>query len=192
MIAHLHGTVSKLQPGEVTVDVGGVGYRVLMPLDAWDAVTDAKPAFVWIYSYIREDRFDLFGFMDRTGRTLFEEFLKLDGVGPKMALELCGAPRSLMHQAIVQEDLRFFTGIKGVGKKTAERLLIELKSLNEKHPHLFATAGGTTAKGVTDHDAVAALTALGYDPNEVTRVLRELPTTLTATEDRVAAALRAL
>lgn len=191
MIAHLRGTALRLQPGEATIDVGGVGYRVLLPLSDWEGLPENDVVQVWVSPYIREDRFDLFGFRDRSGRLFFDELLKLDGIGPKMALELCGVPRHLLQQAVLEQDVRFFSNIKGVGKKTAERLLIELKSLGEKHPHLFEVVGGP-AKGPTDRDAVAALTALGYDAGDVTRVLRELPTDLTSTEDRVAAALRAL
>src|SRR5437868_4357767 len=104
MIAHLRGTVHKLDPGEVTVDVGGVGYRVMVPPDVWDALEEAQPSMLWISPYIREDRFDLFGFIDRAGRTIFDEFLKLTGVGPKMAIELSSVPRSLLRQAAEEQN----------------------------------------------------------------------------------------
>ncbi len=193
MIAHLRGTVHKLEPGEATIDVGGVGYKVSMPIDAWDAVSEGEQRMLWISSYIREDRFDLYGFSDRSGRTLFEEFLKLPGVGPKLGLELSAVPRSLLQQAVMQNDPALLQNIKGVGKKTAEKLLLELRSLQEKLPDILVASGTTSfARSEFDQDAIAALTALGYDAQTVLRTLKDLPSELATTEDRVAAALRAL
>lgn len=193
MIAHLRGTVHKLDPGEATVDIGGVGYRVCVPLDVWDALTEGEQHMLWIVSYIREDRFDLYGFSDRSGRTLFEEFLKLPGVGPKLALELCAVPRTLLQQAVIENDPALLQGIKGIGRKTAEKLLLELRSLQEKLPDILMVAGtAVSTRSEFDKDAIAALTALGYDAQTVLHTLKELPSDLTSTEDRVAAALRAL
>lgn len=181
-----------MDPGEVTVDVAGVGYRVTTPLDVWDKLEEGETRMLWTTTYVREDRFDLFGFLDRAGRTLFEEFIKLDGVGPRMALELCGVPRSFLLQAMTENDIRMLTSIKGVGKKTAEKLLVELRSLGERKPHVFDTPGETPARGEYDHDAIAALTALGYDSQTAVHALKELPRELKSTEERVAAALRSL
>ncbi len=192
MIAHLRGTVHRLDPGEATVDVAGVGYRVSLPIDAWDSLEEGQQRMLWISTYVREDRLDLFGFPDRVGRTLFEEFLKLPGVGPKMALELCAVPRTLLAQAVREEDPTLLQNIKGVGKKTAEKLLLELKSLAEKRPEILEAAPGAARRGEFDQDAISALTALGYDAQTVIRTLKELPSELASTEDRVAAALRAL
>ncbi len=193
MIAHLRGTVHKLGVGEVTVDVRGVGYRVAVPIDAWERLEEGQPSMLWICSYIREDRFDLYGFPDRSGQLLFEELIKLQGIGPKMGLELCAVPRNLLLQAAQDADPALLTKIKGVGKKTAEKLVIELKSLLEKHPGILGTgAGGVSTRHEYDQDAVAALAVLGYDSPTIQQVLRDLPPTLRSTEERVAAALRSL
>ncbi len=192
MIAHLRGAIHRLDPGDVTVDVAGVGYRVSVPLDVWEKLEEGQTKMLWISSYIREDRFDLFGFLDRAGRTLFEEFLKLDGVGPKMALELSNVPRGFLLQAAEKNDPRLLTSIKGVGKKTGEKLLVELRSLAEKKLHLFDAPGETGGRGDFDQDAIAALTALGYDSQTAVHALKELPRDLKSTEERVAAALRSL
>lgn len=192
MIAHLRGSVHRLDPGEVTVDVGGVGYRVTVPLDVWDQLEEGTQRMLWITSYVREDRFDLFGFADRAGRTMFDEFLKLPGIGPRTALELCAVPRSLYAQALAENDPQLLTNIKGIGRKTAEKLLVELKSLQEKKPHMFESADGSVSRGEFDQDAIAALTALGYDAQTALQALKLLPPTVTTTEDRVAAALRSL
>lgn len=192
MIAHLRGVVHKMDPGEVTVDVAGVGYRVTVPLDVWDELKEAEPRMLWISAYIREDRFDLYGFADRDGQMLFEELIKLSGIGPRLGIELCAVPRAMLKQAMEEQNARLLTGIKGVGKKTAEKLLLELRSLAERKPQIFTTRGAGVARGEFDQDAIAALTALGYDSATVVRALKYLPATADTTEERVAAALRSL
>ena len=126
MIGHLRGSIHRLDIGEVQVDVQGVGYRVTVPLESWDRFPEGEIAMVWVSTYVREDRLELFGFAARIGRTLFEEYLKLDGVGPKLALELCSVPRGILLQAIAKKDSGVLTEVKGVGKKTAEKVLLEL------------------------------------------------------------------
>lgn len=194
MIGHLRGSIHRLDVPEVHVDVGGVGYRVTVPLQTWDELKEGEPAMLWIFSYIREDRFDLYGFPDRAGRTLFEEFLKLDGIGPKMAMELCNVPRSLLLRAVTDEDFSILNNVKGVGKKTAEKLLVELKSLLEKKPDILGTSteAGGAARAEFDKDAIATLSTLGYDTQTILRALKDLPTELATTEQRVEAALRSL
>jgi holliday junction DNA helicase RuvA len=193
MIAHLRGTVHKLDCGEVTIDVVGVGYRVHVPLDVWERLEEAQPAMLWISTYVREDRFDLFGFADRLGQVLFEELIKLQGVGPRLGLELCAVPKSLLLHATQEQDAQLLKNIKGVGKKTAEKLILELRSLLEKHPHLLGESGDAKdARSEFDQDAIAALATLGYDSPTIVEVLRNLPPDIRSTEERVAQALRSL
>ncbi|MDD5041224.1 MAG: Holliday junction branch migration protein RuvA [Candidatus Peribacteraceae bacterium] len=192
MIAHLHGTVTRHSPGEATVDVGGVGYRVLVPPDVWEQLEEGATAKLWISTFVREDRFDLFGFLSPLSRTLFEELLGIPGIGPRTALEICSVPRSLIGMAIREKDASPLTSIKGIGKKTAEKLLVELKSLAEKLPALFMGTDAGAVYVAMDPDAVAALEALGYDAPTITHALKSLPADLASTEDRVAAALRSL
>ncbi|MBI1812599.1 Holliday junction branch migration protein RuvA [Candidatus Peregrinibacteria bacterium] len=192
MIAHLRGTVHKLETGEVTVDVQGVGYRAAVPLDVWGTLDEGQPAMLWISTYVREDRFELYGFADRAGRTLFEEFLNLPGIGPRMALELCAVPRGFLLEAATSRNSQALTSIKGVGKKTAEKLLLELRSLLEKKPDLLGTGSDDTRRHEFDQDAIATLSTLGYDSATILATLRGLPPDLKTTEDRVAAALRSL
>jgi holliday junction DNA helicase RuvA len=193
MIAHLRGTVSKGAPGEVSIDVGGVGYRVSVPVNTWDDLVETEVTTLWVSTYVREDRLDLFGFSDRATRTLFEKFIELQGIGPRMGLELCAVPRSMLLQAIAQEDASLLLSIKGIGKKTAEKLLIELKNLAEKDPLLFqgGEAGGALPMQF-DRDAIAALSQLGFASGDIMRAIEQLPKHLETTEERVAAALRLL
>lgn len=192
MISHLRGTINKGGPGEVTVDVGGVGYRVLMPLHDWDAILDEATAHVFVSTYVREDRFDLYGFLDAGTRMLFEELIQLNGIGPRMGLELCSVPRGILSRAIAEKDPSLLQSIKGIGKKTAEKLLLELSSLAERAPQVFVGNETATLGAKYDRDTVAALTQLGFSTQDILRVLETLPHDLTTTEERIAAALRAL
>ncbi len=191
MFAHLRGTIGKGSVSEITVDVNGVGYRIAVPIDTWDRLTEGEVATVWISTYVREDRFELFGFLDDSTRILFEELTQISGIGPRTGLELCGVPRGLLLTAIQENDHAPLTQIKGIGKKTAEKLLVELKSLAERHPGLFAS--DTKLLGAKfDPDAVAALTQLGYNQADAMRALESVPQALRTTEERVHAALRSL
>ena len=192
MIAHLRGTAQKLGVGEVIMDVQGVGYRVCVPLDAWEQLPDFAPASLWISSYIREDRFDLYGFLNRGKQILFESLIKLPGVGPKLGMEFCAIPTSLVLRAVQEQDANMLKGVKGVGKKTAEKLLVELKSLLEKNPVIFGTPDASALPHEFDQDAIAALTILGYDSPAAIDALKRLPPELKSTEERVEAALRSL
>jgi holliday junction DNA helicase RuvA len=193
MIAHLRGIIAKGAMGEVTVDVNGVGYRVSVPMNTWDNLEEGSLSTLWISTYVREDRLDLFGFSDSSTRTLFESLIQLQGIGPRMGLELCAVPRGMLLQAIAQDDHRLLTAIKGIGKKTAEKLLIELKNLAERQPLMFqGVEAGGTLPAQYDRDAVAALTMLGYASTDIMQALETLPKHLNTTEERVAAALRSL
>lgn len=193
MIASLHGTVKKHCGGELTVDVHDVGYRVTTPLNVWEHIEEGAAVRLWISTYVREDRLSLFGFLEERMRTLFEKLLDRPGVGPRLALELCGCPAHLLSQAIAG-DTEILQMVKGVGKKSAEKLAIELRALADKHPGLFAHAGGHGAPPPGEHedDAVAALKELGYDHPTILATLAKLPKNLRTPEERLTAALRSL
>jgi len=192
MIYALSGIVRKLTVPMVTVDVSGVQYLLSVPYPFWDTLNEGQERTLTVYTYVREDRLDLFGFAIGLERELFVQLLNLTGVGPKLALELCSVPRNMFANAILADDVSILTGIKGVGKKTAEKLLVDLKSLFEKHPEWTADTPSKDKPATFDHDAVAALTSLGYDHPSVLSALKKIPTSVKRTEDRVAAALRSL
>lgn len=192
MLASLRGTVHRLDPMEAIVDVAGVGYHVRVPLDVWEKLEEGRSAMLWISTYVREDRLDLFGFADRAGRALFETLLTVSGIGPKLGLELCAVPRRMLKQAIQEGDASLLTNIKGIGKKTAEKLLVELKQMEERKPGIFGTGTEELRRSEYDHDAVAALANLGYDTSTILDALKKLPPEMRTTEARVAAALKSL
>lgn len=192
MIARLQGIAGKTEVGIVIIDVHGVGYRVMMPTTDWDALVEGEQCSLFISSYIREDRFDLYGFAEDRTRMLFEKLIDISGIGPRTGLELCSIPRSMLSQAVFEKEASILTAVKGIGKKSAEKLLVELTSMMEKFPTLFASAeqGATSAR--FDRDAAAALGQLGFSAEEIMRALETLPKDLQTTEDRVTAALRSL
>lgn len=194
MIAWLHGIAGKTEPGIAVIDVHGVGYRVMMPTGDWDKLTEGAECSFFISSYIREDRFDLYGFADDRSRVLFEKLIDISGIGPRTGLELCSIPRSMLAQAVFEKDPAILTAVKGIGRKSAEKLLVELTSLMEKHPILFSTTGEQEPAGSArfDRDAAAALGQLGFSSEEIMRALETLPKDLKTTEERVTAALRSL
>lgn len=191
MIARLCGKVSRTAPCEILIDVHGIGYAVACPLETWERLPEGQEATLHIYTYVREDRLDLYGFRDRNSLFLFKAFLGMPGIGPKLGLELCNVQRGLLRQAIETEDPTILTSVKGIGKKTAETLLVELKALAEKRPEIF---GGDKDDTVTpfDRDAVEALSNLGYDTVTILKTLKSLPKELQTTEERITAALRTL
>lgn len=194
MIATLKGTAHRVKPEELTVEVAGVGYRVFVPITVWDSIKDDSETFLFIYTYIREERLDLFGFTSINDRTLFERFIGMSGIGPRHALELMAVPKSLLMQAIGSQEPKLLTTVKGIGRKTAEKLLVDLKSLAEKQPDIFGVRDSELgARDVnTDQDVIDALKNLGYDTATIMHTLSSLPDDAKTTEQRVAAALRAL
>ena len=117
---------------------------------------------------------------------------EVPGIGPKLGMEFCAIPTSLILRAVQEQDANMLKGVKGVGKKTAEKLLVELKSLLEKSPVIFGTPDASALPHEFDQDAIAALTILGYDSPAAIDALKRLPPELKSTEERVEAALRSL
>ncbi len=169
-----------------------MGYRVFVPITVWDELQDGEEATLYIHTYIREDRLDLFGFIDEPGRILFDRFIGMTGIGPKHALELSAVPKSLLMQAIGAQDPKLLTSVKGIGKKTAEKLLVDLKALAEKQPEIFGAPLEPHHLHEVDQDAIDALKTLGYDTPTILKTLKDLSKDIETTEDRVAAALRSL
>jgi Holliday junction DNA helicase RuvA len=162
--------------GEVLVEVGGVGYRALVPVGTLAAVGElGSPVFLHTHLHVREDALTLYGFATRDERVCFEALLDAHGVGPALALAILSAhsPSSL-RRALLEDDADALTMVPGVGKKTAARLLMELKTrLDVPDLDLDAPAAGqpSTARS----ELRAALAGLGYGPDEVRDVLRALP-----------------
>lgn len=194
MLYSVRGIVRRLPAPQLAIDVSGVGYLITTPLPTWEAAIDGDTETLVVHTYVREDRLDLFGFKTDADRSLFQELLNLSGIGPKTALEICSIPRPMLMQAVLDDDVASLQEIKGVGRKTAEKLLVDLRQLLEKHPDWAQTPGPATGGGSAryDTDAIAALASLGYDRTTIIAALEKLPLSIATTEARVAAALRSL
>ena len=163
MIAHLTGTLIEKRVPRLVVDVGGVGYDVHVPLSTYYAVGDAGARVALrVHTHVREDAIQLFGFAAPLELALFERLIAVSGIGPKLALAvLSGIEPADLVRAIRQADLGRLTSIPGVGKKTAERIVIELRDRLPAGPaDEVAPAGGADAD--VREDLLSALGNLGY------------------------------
>jgi Holliday junction DNA helicase RuvA len=174
MIGSVRGTVLERSAiGEVLVEVGGVGYRVLVPLGAIPTLEPGRGAFLFTHLHVREDAMVLYGFPTRDERDTFEVLIGASGVGPKLAVAILSAHSpSTLRRALIDDDLDALTLVPGVGKRTAQRLLVELKSrLDVPEFDLTETPGATTSARA---EVRAALSGLGYGPDEVRDVLAQV------------------
>jgi len=174
MIGSLRGTVlDRAIGGEVLVEVGGVGYRVAVPSGAVAALEPGGAAFLFTHLVVREDALSLYGFPDREQRDTFEALMSATGVGPKLALAILSAHSpSALRRAVIEGDLDALTLVPGVGKRTAQRLMIELAAkLGTTAPDPAGVDGGPSARA----EVRAALEGLGYGAEEIRGVLGALP-----------------
>jgi len=170
LIAHLTGTLLRKAPQEAIIDVSGVGYRVLIPVSTFYRLGDeGSTVSLRIHTHVREDALVLYGFADQREQALFERLIEVAGVGPKLALNiLSGIEAPELIEAIRSGDLARLIRIPGVGKKTAERLLVEIKDKIARLAPAPETAAPAPALGLED-DLVSALANLGYSRPEAKR-----------------------
>jgi len=182
VIGSLRGTLlDRSTAGEVLIEVGGVGYRATMgPAAALTLGDVGAEVFVWVHHHIREDAQALYAFSGRDERTCFEALLGAHGVGPSLALAILSVHRpDALRGVLAGDDINALCLVPGVGKKTAARLLVELKSrldAGEIDPAAIAAAAGgsTSSERPVLADVRDALAGLGYGPDEVAAVLREV------------------
>ncbi len=178
MIAHLSGTLLDKQLQRLVVDVGGVGYDVQVPLSTFYAVGDVGTRVALrIHTHVREDALQLFGFATPLEQSLFERLIAISGIGPRVALAVLSGiePESLVR-AIRDADLGRLTSIPGVGKKTAERLVVEMR---DRLPKMAETIppGVSSAADDLRSDVLSALANLGYQRAAAERGLERVLTT---------------
>ena len=175
MIAYLEGALAETVPPNIVVDVHGIGYEVTLPLSAFDRLPRVGQSVrVLTHFHVREDAQQLYGFLQRQERDLFRLLLRVTGIGPRVAVGIVGAvtPRTF-RAAIVSGDARALSRLPGVGKKTAERLIVELRDalgIAAIAP-AAGTGSGETAADQRGLDAAMALIALGYKPADAHRAV---------------------
>jgi Holliday junction DNA helicase RuvA len=164
VIAFLRGRILDKQPNRLTVDVNGVGYDVAVPLSTFYGLGEAgAEVSLRVHTHVREDAIALFGFASRLEQELFERLIAISGIGPKVALAvLSGIEPAELTRAIERADLARLTAIPGVGKKTAERIVLELKDRLPRAPAAPAAVGGVRDAGVLRDEVLSALVNLGY------------------------------
>jgi Holliday junction DNA helicase RuvA len=191
MIATLNGVVSEKLIDLVVLNVNGVGYGLLVPADDYSRLSIDQETKLYIYEHIREQAHDLFGFLSRDTKQLFEKLLDVNGVGPKMALNVLSiGSGEAVKQAIATGDVAFIQQASGVGKRVAERVVVELKDKVGLIGVDLQAAGllQGEAQLLTD-EAVEALVALGYTLVDANKALQAVDSRL-PTEDRVKKALK--
>ncbi len=189
----LNGVVSEKLTDEVIIDVQGVGYGLYVATEDLEQLTVGQPAKVYIYEYVREQAHDLFGFLSRDKQHLFEQLLGVNGVGPKMALNVLSISTSnYVRIAIANGDVKFIQQASGVGKKVAERIIVELKDkVGLLGVDLASTGMLQGEESLLKDEAVEALVALGYSPQDAAVALKGVDSKLPV-GDRVKQALKAV
>lgn len=198
MIGCLIGEVFALEAPTVVLNVNGVGYEVDTSLSTFCQLQKGQQVTLWTHLVVREDAQQLYGFLSQQDKTIFRTLLKVNGVGPKMALGILStlSVEMLIH-TVEHEDVNTLVKVPGVGKKTAERLMIELR---DRFKALAAAPSTTNATSVQiqfdSHSAVAeaeaALQSLGYKPLEAQKLINAVKGDYTEASDIIRAALKSL
>lgn len=181
MIAFLEGIIAGHESDGVLLNVGGIGYRVFCTRDMAEIGERAK---FWITEIIREEKFDLYGFLHRSDQALFEQLMSVSGVGPKLAQKILssGTTENIV-QRIQAGDIDVLTSIGGVGKKTAQKIILDLKGV-------LVSADGNDALNAAQSDVSDALESLGYSKQDLASIANDI--TGDTTEARVKSALKLL
>ncbi len=176
MIAHISGRLAHKVPGEVIVDVGGVGYQIFIPLNVFYQLPEiGVPISLQIHTHVREDALQLFGFNDFAEKQIFLLLIGVSGIGPKLAINiLSGIPAEELVRALRESDQLRLIGIPGVGRKLAERMIVELKDkLMTLTPPQIESAKEERGSQLL-LDAVSALVNLGYKRPDAEKVVRDV------------------
>ncbi|WP_448725010.1 Holliday junction branch migration protein RuvA [Pseudomonas farris] len=203
MIGRLRGTLAEKQPPHLILDVNGLGYELEVPMTTlYRLPSVGEPLTLHTHLVVREDAQLLYGFFGKRERDFFRELIRLNGVGPKLALALMSSLEvDELVRCVQSQDTSALTKVPGVGKKTAERLLVELKDRFkawETVPAMFALVpnqpGGPDAPPVAtaENDAVSALISLGYKPQEASKAISAIKEKGLSSEDMIRRALKGM
>ena len=199
MIGRLRGEIVEKQAPDLLIDVNGVGYEVQAPLSSFLAIGKiGDPIVLYTHLAVREDAQQLFGFSDKAQRTMFRTLIKVSGVGPKLALGILSSmDADTFARCIQQQEVVALTKLPGVGKKTAERLIVEMQDrLKEWQTPAPLWAAVDHAEQATHNDKLAdaesALIALGYKPQEATKMLSKVSKDVESSEDMIRLALKSM
>lgn len=187
MIAQLEGKMVGMRGNGVILMVGGVGYYVFVSTYTLGKLAGREEVLLHIHTHVREDQLNLFGFLDEEELHMFELLISVSGIGPKMGLSILSiADIKTIRLAIVNKDPSLLTRVSGVGKKTAEKLIVELQN------KVTAVAGDNDGDAAAGQDALEALTSLGYTVTQAREALKQVPVEVTDVSARIRAALKTL
>jgi Holliday junction DNA helicase RuvA len=191
MIGRIAGRLLEKNPPEVLVEAGGVGYEIDVPMSTfYNLPSTGEPVSLLTHLVVREDAHQLFGFLTAAERQAFRQLIRISGVGSRTALAvLSGMSVGELAQAVTLQEAGRLTRIPGIGKKTAERLLLELKG--KLGAALEGVAGGSAPAAEGSADVLRALVALGYSEKEAAAAVRQLPAD-TGVSDGIRLALKSL
>jgi len=187
----LSGVVGEQLTDKIIIDVQGVGYGVYVTVEDQGSLAVGKPAKLYIYEYVREQAHDLFGFLSRDTQQLFEQLLGVNGVGPRMALNVLSVSTSnYVRIAISTGDVKTIQQAQGVGKKVAERIIVDLKDkVGLPGVDLSSTGMLQSQDNLLKDEAVEGLVVLGYSPQDAAAALQSVNSDL-PTEERIKEALK--
>ncbi|WP_061241793.1 Holliday junction branch migration protein RuvA [Ectopseudomonas composti] len=200
MIGRLRGTLAEKQPPHLLLDVNGIGYELEVPMTTlYRLPAVGEPLTLHTHQVVREDAHLLYGFFEKRERELFRELIRLNGVGPKLALALMsGLEVDELVRCVQAQDTAALVKVPGVGKKTAERLLVELKDRFKAWESIPSIAPLVVepqlaqAVSSAENDAVSALISLGYKPQEASRAVAAVKEEGMSSEDLIRRALRGM
>mgnify|MGYP001591177641 CR=1 FL=1 len=187
MIGFLQGNLHYKDDKTAIVTTGGLGYVVYLPAHTLAQATLGAEITLWTHLAVREDALDLFGFTDREELTYFKLLIGISGIGPKSALAILSlAPPSTLRQAVLSGNNDYLTKVSGIGRKSAEKIIIELRD------KLGALETSELMHASGDNDLLDALSALGYQPRDIRNIIQKIPATADTTDKRIKEALKLL
>jgi len=187
MIAKIEGQISYIGNRFLIVDVSGVGYKLFVTNEAISLSKIEESIKLWVHTAVRENSIDLYGFLDIEELSFFELLLDVSGIGPKSALStLSVAPVSTLRKAIASGDTTYLNKVSGIGRKTAEKIIIELKDKLKEYEGDIATSRVMQE----ERDILEALRTLGYSQDEAREAIKKIPSNMTEMNNRLKEALK--
>lgn len=179
MLAYLNGKILKKTSKGIILKLENLGYFVNLTKNLLESLKEDQEIEFFIHQHIKEDHQELYGFKEFGDLEFFKQLLTINGIGPKVALEILSVPMDRMKTAIVNEDEAFICKIPGIGKKTAKRLILEMKDKVD----IEASNISNMSLSESQNDAFEALQKLGYQRSHVQRLFKDLPENITEAED---------
>lgn len=189
MIAHIEGTIIYKTDKFIIIDVMGIGYKVFITIDTLASCKEGEQTTLWTYMVVRETVLDLYGFITNDEMSFFELLLNVSGIGPKSALGILSlTPIDTLKKAIATSDKSYLNKVSGIGKKTAEKIILELR--DKLQAYTSKDGEHYTLRG--ESDIVEALKSLGFSQQEARDALKQIPSNIEGTNARIKEALRIL